>query len=268
MGQLIQFGQKAQDVKIEHFDCAQGVTVKGAFLNYTQPYVRNLAWDETNKCTVECTREMALKYKLNPTNCYFFLVASFATDVNGNVIGDKEIKVTYMRMKGQQYDRFLAASNNIGEWNGLVTLSKVQKKGDGGKDYSFVEAIPASDKAKGFDAMSQQLKERIQKLSEDKDVLNISIQMIDNATGLYEDRYLERIQQNKQKALQQGEQQAPQAVQQPQSAYVAPSVAQATPAAQLPPQTSTVQQPQPTAQQVTAPVDDFAQPTNGEDLPF
>lgn len=256
MGQLIEFGQKVQKIGIEKFDCAQGVTVRAALLNYARPYVRNLAWDELNKCTVECTREMAIKYSLNPSPRYFFLVAAFATDLNGNVIGDKEVKVTYMQMKDQQYNRFCAASNNLGEWNGLVTLSKVQKTVEG-RDFSYVEAIPAADNAKGFNVMSQALKDRIAKLSADENVINTSVQMIDAATGYYEDKYLERIAQNKQ--------QAAETASVPQSAPQA-AVPQAAPqqAAQQPKKAAIPQTAQPTA---VAPSDDIT-PVDGDDLPF
>lgn len=277
MGQFIEFGQKAPKAGIERFDCAQGVTVKAMLLNYRQPYVRNLAFDEVNGCTVECTREMAIKYGLNPVNCYFFLVAAFATDLNGDVIGDKEVKVTYLRMKNQQYERFLAASNNIGEWNGLVTLSKVEKRVEG-RDFSYVEAMPAVSTAKGFNTMSQQLKDRIGKLSEDKEVLTISVQMIDNATGLYEDKYLEHIQQKKaQKEAQlqganggaaQQQSQPVAAPQQPQQAQIPQSTQpNAAPASKTVAASANAAKTT-TATAPAAAQDEFIQPVDADELPF
>ena len=257
MGQLIEYGQKVQKVGIERFDCAQGVTVKAALLNYKQPYARNIAYDEVNRCFVECDRAMALKYGLNPSPRYYFLVAAFATDLNGNVIGDKEVKVTYMQMKNQQYEHFLAASNNLGGWDGLVTLTKVAKKGEGGKDFSYVEAMPASSQADGFKTISQTLRDRINKLATNEELLKTSIHMIDAVTGLYEDKYLERIAQNKQNAAQTAS--VPQSASQQSISQPAPQQAAQQPKTAAIPQTA-----QPTA---AAPIDDIT-PVDGDDLPF
>jgi hypothetical protein len=271
---MIEFGQKVQKVGIDKFDCAEGITVKGILLNYANPYARNIAYDEVNRCSVECTKEMAIKYNLNPSPCYYFVLATFATDANNNILGDKEQRVTFIQMSNNQYEHFLAASNNLASWHGYVTLQKKKRKGNNGKDYSFVESTPADDNADGFKSVSQALKDRINRLVSDKNFINTAIQLIDAATGLYEDKYLERIEQNKRRQLQQGGyqqggyQQQPQAVQPPQQ----PQAAQLPPTAQnngdvvkttqtvppqLPPQPTTVSQ-QP---------DDFGEEAGG-DLPF
>lgn len=193
MGQLIEYGSRIQKIGIDKFDCAEGVVVKAMFLNYSRPYARNLAFDDVHKCSVECTEEMALKYGLKPRPRYFFLVAAFQQDMQGNILGDTESKVTYMSMSNGLYEHFLAASNNLDKWNGFVTLTKVAKKGDGGKDLSYIEATPASSNAQGFKGLSKALIERISSLVKDEELLKTSIQMIDAVTGLYEDKYLERI---------------------------------------------------------------------------
>ena len=262
MGQMIDFGQKVQKVGIDRFDCADGITVKGVLLNYARPYARNIAFDEVNRCFVECTKEMAIKYNLNPSPRYYFVLASFTTDANGNILGDKEQRVTYIQMSNNQYEHFLAASNNLASWHGYVTLTKV-KKSNNGKDFSFVESTPADDNAEGFKGVSQALKERIDKLMNNKDFIDTAIHLIDSVTGLYEDKYLERIEQNKLRAQQQqgGYQQQPQAVQQPKQPV----------AAQLPPTQNTggntayvtTQQSVPPTQQP----DDFGAAADG-DLPF
>ena len=216
MGQMIEFGQKVQKVGIDKFDCADGITVKGVLLNYARPYARNIAFDDTNRCFVECTKEMALKYNLNPSPRYYFVLASFTTDANGNILGDKEQRVTYIQMSNKQYEHFLAASNNLASWHGYVTLEKEKKSGNG-RDYSYIEAKPADDNADGFKGVSQALKERIDKLMNNKDFIDTAIHLIDSVTGLYEDKYLERIEQNKLRAQQQqgGYQQQPQVAQLP-----------------------------------------------------
>ena len=197
MGQLIQFGQTVQKIGIDRFDCVEGVVVKGVLLNYAQPYVRNLAYDKTNRCYVECTKEMALKYNLNASPYYYFILASFIPDANNNIIGDREQRVTFLRMNDNQYRHFLAASNNLASWHGYVTLQKKKQKGNDGKDFSFIESSPADDNADGFKGVSQALKARIDRLINDEDFFKTAIQLIDAATGLYEDKYLERIEQNK-----------------------------------------------------------------------
>ena len=259
MGQLIDFGQKVQKVGIDKFDCAEGITVKGVLLNYAKPYARNIAFDEVNRCSVECTKEMAIKYNLNPSPRYYFVLATFATDANNNILGDKEQRVTYIQMSNNQYEHFLAASNNLASWHGYVTLSKV-KKSNKGKDYSFVESTPADDNAEGFKGVSQALKDRINRLVTDESFINTAVQLIDAATGLYEDKYLERIEQNKQRLQQQqgGYQQQPQAVQQPQyqqAAQLPPTAQNGGNAVQTIP-SAPVQQP-----------DGFGEET-GDDLPF
>lgn len=264
MGQLVEFGATIQKPGIDKFDCATDVTVKALLINYARPYARNLAYDEVNKCSVECTKEMVLKYGLRPSPRYFFLVAALQTDINGNIIGDKEVKVTFLSMSNNQYEHFLAASNNLDKWNGFVTLTKVQKKGKDGRDMSFVEATPASSNAQGFKGLSNALIDRLASLVKDEELLKNSVQLIDNATGLYEEKYLERVQQNKLQLQQQqqqqgGEQQTQPQLQQPQAAP------------QLPPKSAMVQTPpaQPDVVEVTATeVDDFTQPVDTNDLPF
>lgn len=196
MGQLIEYGARIQKIGIDKFDCAENVIVKAMFLNYSRPYARNLAFDEVNKCSVECTEEMALKYGLHPRPRYFFLVAAFQQDMQGNILGDTEAKVTYMSMSNGQYEHFLAQSNNLDKWNGFVTLTKIVKKDNNGKDLSYIEATPASSNAQGFkNALSKALIERLSSLVKDEELLKTSIQMIDSVTGLYEDKYIERINQ-------------------------------------------------------------------------
>lgn len=261
MGQMIEFGQKVQKVGIDKFDCAEGITVKGVLLNYAKPYARNIAYDEVNRCSVECTKEMAIKYNLNPSPRYYFVLATFATDANNNILGDKEQRVTFIQMSNNQYEHFLAASNNLASWHGYVTLSKV-KKNNKGKDYSFVESTPADDNAEGFKGVSQALKDRIDKLINNKDFIDTAVHLIDGATGLYEDKYLERIEQNKQRQLQQGGyQQQPQAVQQPQQ----PQAAQLPPTAQN--SGNAVQTTQTAPVQPVQQPDDFGEEA-GNDLPF
>lgn len=197
MGQMIEFGQRIQKSGIDKFDCAENVIVKAMFLNYAKPYARNLAYDEVVKKSVDCTEEMALKYGLNPRPRYFFLVAAFQQDVQGNIIGDTEAKVTFMSMSNGQYERFLAASNNLDKWNGFVTLTKIAKKDDKGKDLSYIEATPASSNAQGFKGLSNALINRISELVKNDAFIKKSIDMIDIATGVYEDKYLELLNQVK-----------------------------------------------------------------------
>jgi hypothetical protein len=260
MGQLISFGQKVQKDGIDRFDCAEGITVKGVLLNYAQPYARNIAYDETYRCYVECTPEMVVKYGLNPSPRYYFALATFATDANNNILGDKEQRVTYIQMSNNQYEHFLAASNNLASWHGYVTLAKKKQRGNNGKDYSFIEATPADDNAGGFAGVSQTLKDRINMLSTNEEFLKRTTVLIDNVTGLYEDKYLERKQNWQSDAPQAAAQPAPA----PQAAPLPQPTAQATPAAQLPPQTVTVS-PQTTVG--TQSPDSFGAPTD-EDLPF
>lgn len=197
MGQLIEYGSRIQKIGIDKFDCAQGVVVKAMLINYSRPYARNLAFDEIHKCSVECTEEMALKYGLKPRPRYFFLVAAFQQDMQGNILGDTESKVTYMSMSNGQYEHFLAQSNNLDKWNGFVTLTKVQQKGKDGRDMSYIEATPASSNATGFKGLPKALIARIAELVKDEELLKTSITMIDAVTGLYEDKYIERINQSR-----------------------------------------------------------------------
>ena len=259
MGQFIEFGQKVPKVGIEKFDCAQGVVVKAQFINYARPYARNIAFDEVNRCYVECTKEMAIKYRLNPQPRYHFLVAAFMTDMNGNILGDKETKVTFLSMSNNQYEHFLTASNNLDAWHGLVTLVKNVKKGKDGQDFSYVEATPASDSAQTFKGMSQALITRLDQLMNDNEMMSTAVQLIDFATGLNEEEYLERLAQNKN----QGQSQ-PKAVASPQPTYSQPQAIPQAPAPNVVQTTTTVPPTQPQSPTTVGVVD--VEPVN--DLPF
>jgi len=248
MGQTIQFGQKVQKNGIDRFDCAEGVTVKGVLLNFGQPWARNIAFDETHRRFVECVDDMAMKYNLNPTPRYYFVVASFATDVNGNILGDKEQKVTYIQMKNKSYEEFVAQSNNLANWHGFVTLTKVPLK-----DFSYIKATPADDNAGGF-AMSQALKDRIKSMAENKDFLNRTFSLIDEATGMTKEKY-ELFLQNQQ---QQDEQQEQKAIQGGNTMYVTSQ--------QQAPQNAA---PKAVPQETNVEPDDFGAPIGDDkDLPF
>ena len=234
MGQLINFGDRVQKIGIDRFDCAQDVTVKAMFVNYDRPYARNMAYDETNKCYVECDKDMAIKYGLSPKPRYYFLVAALQTDMNGNILGDKEVKVTYVNMSNNQYEHFLAASNNLDQWKGFVTLVKVKKNDGKGKDIIYIEATPASSNAQGFKGISEKLAARLNQLAADENMLNTAVQLIDADTGLTKEQYEERLAQKavggqQPQAVQGGNtmyvtsQPAPQAIPQPTAAPVAPT---------------------------------------------
>lgn len=252
MGQMIQFGQKVQKSGIDRFDCAEGVTVKGVLLNYAQPYARNIAFDEVHRRFVECEGDMAVKYNLNPSPRYYFVVASFATDVNGNILGDKEQKVTFIQMKNKSYEEFVAQSNNLANWHGFVTLVKVPQKTEG-KDYSYIKATPADDNAGGFNTISQALKDRIKSMIENGEFIATACKLIDDVTGMSREKYEQFLQNGQQQqAVSQGTtpQAVPQNTQQP--------AAQAAPKAV--PQAS---QPAPQADDAFG-----AAASNDEDLPF
>ncbi len=110
---------------------------------------------------------------------------------------DKEQRITYLQMSNNQYEHFVAASNNLASWHGYVTLTKKKQRGSDGKDYSYIDSTPADDNADGFKGVSQALKERIDQLVGNEKFMNMAIDLIDLKTGLYEDKYLERIEQNK-----------------------------------------------------------------------
>ena len=102
-----------------------------------------------------------------------------------------------MSMSNGQYEHFLAASNNLDKWNGFVTLTKIAKKDGKGKDLSYIEATPASSNAQGFKGLSNALINRISELVKNDAFIKKSIDMIDIATGVYEDKYLELLNQVK-----------------------------------------------------------------------
>lgn len=198
MGQFIDYGSQIQKTEINKFDCAVGVEVKAMLINYSKPYARNLAYDKKNKCSVECTEEVALKYGLIAKPRYYFLVAAFQQDMQGNILGDTLSEITYLSMSNAQYEHFISASNNLDKWNGFVTLKKVQKKDDEGKDLSYIDASPASSNAQGFIGLSKVLISRIAELVKDETMIKRKFQLVDLKTGYYEDEYIERINQNKQ----------------------------------------------------------------------
>ena len=192
MGQLIGFGDTIQKDGIDKFDCAEGTKVKAMFINYQKPYACTMAFDETIKRYVECDKEMVIKYGLNPSPRYVFLVAKLTTDMNGKILGEQEEKVTYLSMSNKQYEHFVESSYNLGGWDGFVTLTKVKQKGNN-TDYSYIDAMPASSNAQGFDQISQVLMARLNQLATDENLLIGSLRLVNQAMGLNKQQYEERI---------------------------------------------------------------------------
>lgn len=232
MAYRVSLGTKISNASINKANVADNFIGRAILLGFDQIYAKQVAYDETVKAVVEVDQDAIIKYRFQRPMVYYYIpIARLNTDMYGRVVDDTVI-IEYLRLSESQYDDFARQASEMGNFVSLQ-LKKVPKKGNDGKDYSFVDVIPSNYGANGVDIPSSVFAKVDQMVQTDGFCDGIW-QMIDISTSIsvaeYEKRLLEKQNQ-------------PQA-QQPQTPSQAPQLAP-KPFTPKPPQVVAPQQPRP-----------------------
>jgi len=142
-----------------------------ALLLSKNPRMKTIGWDEINKIAVEVSLEEAIRFKMNPRNTYYLLIARCNTDMKGEVISDDFI-VEYIQMAESIYSEYIDIVNEMGQGNSIL-LQRVSKG-----EYSYVKVTPAT-----YKAFPKTLIEKVKAFRNNTDLIEGSWDMINSVTS-------------------------------------------------------------------------------------
>lgn len=138
MAYKIPLGQKMESVTVNRSNVADGIPSRALLLGEECIYGKQLAYDTRVKRSVEVDQEALIKYRFdNVYEYYYILIARLNTDMAGRVVSP-DVTVEYLRLSANQYGELVTSMNEMKRFSSLL-LQKVSKRGNDGKDYSYVE---------------------------------------------------------------------------------------------------------------------------------
>lgn len=219
--QQVKIGTRVKPMGIQRCSVGDGCVCRAILID-PNPQFKYVAWDDNLKCRVEVNQDLVIKYGLSPTTQFYYLIAKLNTDMQGNVVSDA-FTIEYLQLSESQNNDLSQAITEMGRFVSL-SLTKVSKKGENGRDYSYIKVTPSNYTIDHI----PHLAEKLQSAQSQSDAVQAMWQLVDAATSISPDRYLQRL------AEKNGE---------------APAIPQSQPAQQLPqrprPQVQAPQQPAP-----------------------
>lgn len=178
----VKIGTRVENLGIQKVNVADGVKARVVLVD-PDPMLKHIAYDNVVKRRVEVTQDLYIKYGLKSTPTFFYLIARLNTDMKGNVVSD-DFTVEFLQLTNNINTEFADAVSENPNFQSLV-LSKVSKKGDGGKDYSYIKATPSNY------AVPVGVQEKLDLLRKNPEAIDAMWQMIDRSTSItaaeYED---------------------------------------------------------------------------------
>ena len=147
--------------------------------------VKFIAWDDNLKRKVEVDQDLVIKLGLRPMTYYFYLVAKLNTDMKNNIISDDYV-VEYLQFSDQVNAEFADAINEMGNFTNIL-ISKVVKKGDSGKDFSYLKPTPSNL------ALDPSLLKKIAEVTSNTTAVDMMWQIIDRSTSITADEYIKLL---------------------------------------------------------------------------
>lgn len=211
MAYQVPLGQKIESITINRSNVAEGFPGRAVMLGDNCVFGKILTYDDRIKRSVEVDQDAILKYGFDKVFTYYYiLIARLNTDNRGNVVSD-DVTVEYLRLSENQWDELTTSMNEMGSFSSLL-LTKVTKKGSGGKDYSYVEV-----KLSNYSEIPESVFAKVDKMVNTPDFIQNVWNMVDVATSISIQTYEEKLkeyfasQQNQQSQAGSVTQQLPQA---------------------------------------------------------
>lgn len=182
--QRVKLGQQVKSLGINKANVADNCTARAILLD--DPRVKFIGWDEKRKRTVELDQEMIIQYGFRPNTNYYYLIARLNTDMKGNVV-DSDFTVEFLQLSSNVNDEFATAIQEFGPSFASIVMKKVNKKGEGGRDFSYIKVTPSNQ------TFFPDLMEKVQKLTEDKAAMESMWMLVDRATSISKEDYMKLL---------------------------------------------------------------------------
>lgn len=176
----VKIGTRVADLGIQKVNVADGTKARVVLID-ADPQMKYIAYDNVVKRRVEVNQDLLIKYNLKPTATFFYLIARLNTDMKGNVVDD-DFSIEYLQLTNNVNVEFADAVAENPNFTSVV-LSKVSKKGDGGKDFSYTKATPSNY------VVSEGIQNKIEVLRKNPEAIDALWKMIDRATSITADEY-------------------------------------------------------------------------------
>ena len=181
----VQLGQRVKAVAIQRVNVADNVKGRAMLLDIN-PRVKQIAYDERVRRTVEVSQEDCIRHRLSPRPTYYLLVGRLNTDMNGTVVGS-DIMVEYLQLSSSIYEKF---ADSVVEAGGPSRLASILLTKIVNKEYGYVNPVPSA--AKDF---PKEALEKIQALRSNKELINSMWGMVDVSTSITIDQYEEMLEE-------------------------------------------------------------------------
>lgn len=178
--QKVQLGTKVRPLGINRTNVADGYKCRAVLVDLN-PRVKYIAWDPKLKKRIEVDQDFIIKYNLRPMTQFYYLIAKLNTDMNGQVVGDQFV-VEYLQLSENVNNEFSDSIEEFGNFSSLL-LTKVTKKGDNGKDFSYIKVTPSSLQ------ISPEIQSKVLELRNNTQALESMWNLIDRATSITAEEY-------------------------------------------------------------------------------
>lgn len=178
-------GSRVNRLGISRVSVAEGSKCRVVLLD-RDPRMKHVSYDEELKRSVEVDQDMCIQYGLRPYPTFYYLIAKLNTDLQGRVIGD-QFTVEYLQLSENLNNELADAIQEQGIPKSL-SLTKVKKTGEGGRDFSYIKVTPSANDPL---AENQSLATKITDLRNNSEFLESCWKMIDAATTISKEKYLE-----------------------------------------------------------------------------
>lgn len=186
MGYKVPFGQRIEAVQIAKANVVKGFPGRALMLGPDCVMGKALYYDDRVKRTVEVTQDAIIKYHFDNVREYYYIaIARLNTDMQGNIVSN-DIKVEYVRLTGDMYNDLCTQLRETPHYTSLL-LEKVEKRGDDGKDFSWVKVSLSSVE------IPQAVAARVQQLVETPGAVDSIMQMLDSQTSITIEEYEKRL---------------------------------------------------------------------------
>lgn len=187
MAYQVPLGQKIESITINRSNVAEGFPGRAVMLGDNCVFGKILTYDDRIKRSIEVDQDAILKYGFDKVFTYYYiLIARLNTDNRGNVVSD-DVTVEYLRLSENQWDELTTSMNEMGSFSSLL-LTKVTKKGSGGKDYSYVEV-----KLSNYSDIPESVFAKVDKMVNTPDFIQNVWNMVDVATSISIQTYEEKL---------------------------------------------------------------------------
>lgn len=187
MAYRIPLGSKMENPTVNKSNVAEGFPGRAVLLGENCVYGKAQTYDDRIKRSIEVDQDSILKYRFEKVFTYYYiLIARLNTDNRGNVVSD-DIVIEYLRLTEKQWDDLTIQMNEMGSFTSLL-LTKVTKKGNDNRDFSYVEVKPSN-----YKDIPSSVFAKVEKLVQTPNFVDNVWNMVDASTTITVDMYEQKL---------------------------------------------------------------------------